>query len=305
MPAINYANQYAQALAQAYPYTLYFGRLYTTENNGRYRMGENGKGVYIPRIKTSGRMDSDRDAIIQAKRNYDNSWEYKPLTHQRQWSTLVHPKDIDQTNEVASIQNITQVFNDEQKFPEMDAYCISQLYKLYTTKDSNDDEDVAKVADTTSLSEANILEVFDNMMANMDEERVPSAGRVLYCTTQAHKLLKRAEGITRQMSVQEGGDNVSRIINRLDEVEIVPVPSVLMKTAYDFAVGWAVGGAAKQINLFAVHPTAVITPVSYEFAQLDPPSAMTNGKYYYFEESHEDVFILNKRKGSLQFNVGE
>ena len=27
------------------------------------------------------------------------------------------------------------------------------------------------------------------------------------------------------------------------------------------------------------------------------------GKYIYFEESYEDVFILNKRKGALQFNV--
>ena len=77
-----------------------------------------------------------------------------------------------------------------------------------------------------------------------------------------------------------------------------------MMTAYDFDEGWAVDDEnAQQINMFLVHPTAVITPVSYEFAQLDAPSATTNGKYYYFEESFEDVFILNKRKGALQFNV--
>ena len=38
MNAINYATQYAQALAQAYPYVLNFGRLYATPNNGRYRV---------------------------------------------------------------------------------------------------------------------------------------------------------------------------------------------------------------------------------------------------------------------------
>ena len=105
------------------------------------------------------------------------------------------------------------------------------------------------------------------------------------------------------MSVQEGGSNVSRIINRLDEVEIVSVPTTLMKTEYDFEEGFEAKQSAKQINMFLVHPTAVITPVSYEFAQLDAPSATTNGKYYYFEESFEDVFILNMRKGALQFNV--
>ena len=133
MAAINYAAEYAQALAQAYPNVLHFGALYATENNGRYRMGENGKSVYIPRIKTSGRVDSNRDSLVQAKRNFDNSWELKPLTHQRQWNTLVHPMDIQQTNDVASIQNITQVFNETQKFPEMAAYLISQLYKLWTS----------------------------------------------------------------------------------------------------------------------------------------------------------------------------
>lgn len=303
MAAINYAAEYAQALAQAYPNVLHFGALYATENNGRYRMGENGKSVYIPRIKTSGRVDSNRDSLVQAKRNFDNSWELKPLTHQRQWNTLVHPMDIQQTNDVASIQNITQVFNQEQKFPEMDAYTVSTLYKLWSTKDVNDADDKAMEADTTKLSAENILGVFDDLMEKMDEALVPANGRILYVTSTAHKLLKQAEGIVREMSVQQGGSNVSRIINRLDEVEIVSVPTTLMKTAYNFTEGYDVADGAQQINMFLVHPTAVITPVSYEFAQLDAPSATTNGKYYYFEESFEDVFILNKRKGALQFNV--
>lgn len=117
MPTINYAAEYSRDLANAYPYVLNFGALYATPNNGRYRMGENGKTIYIPRLTTSGRVDSDRDTIAMATRNYDNSWEPKTLTHQRKWSTLVHPKDIDQTNMVASIANITQTFNETQKFP--------------------------------------------------------------------------------------------------------------------------------------------------------------------------------------------
>lgn len=124
MPSINYAEQYARELAQAYPYALNFGALYATPNNGRYRMGEDGKTIYIPNLSTTGRVAADRDTIATATRNYDNAWEPKTLSNQRKWSTLVHPKDIDQTNEVASIANITQTFNEEQKFPEMDAYCI-------------------------------------------------------------------------------------------------------------------------------------------------------------------------------------
>lgn len=295
MAGINYAAQYSRELAQAYPYVLNFGALYATPNNGRYRMGEDGKTVYIPTISTTGRVNSDRDTIAMAARNYDNAWEPKTLKNQRKWSTLVHPKDIDQTNEVASIKNITQVYNEDQKFPEMDAYCISTLYSLWTEQ--------GMTADTTELTVANVLAVFDKLMLNMDNSRVPANGRILYCTHEVKTLFKQAADFERNYNVQNGGSNVNRTVSRIDEVEVIGVPATLMKTIYDFTVGWAVGEGAQQINMFLVHPTAVITPVSYELSQLDPPSAITEGKYIYFEESHEDVFILNKRKDALQFNV--
>lgn len=295
MAAINYAAQYARELAQAYPYALNFGALYATPNNGRFRMGEDGKTVYIPNLSTTGRVAADRDTIATATRNYDNAWEPKVLSNQRKWSTLVHPKDIDQTNEVASIANITQVFNEEQKFPEMDAYCISQLYALWTAQNHT--------ADATALTATNVLTVFDKLMLNMDNARVPANGRILYCTNEVKTLLKQASDLNRDFSVQAGGGDISRVVSRIDEVEVIGVPATLMKTAYTFTTGWAVKSDAKQINMLLVHPSAVITPVSYQFSQLDPPSAVTEGKYIYYEESFEDVFILNKKSDALQFNI--
>ena len=295
MPAINYAAQYSAALANAFPYVLNFGALYATPNNGRYRMGEDGKTVYIPNLSTTGRVAADRDTIAMATRNYDNAWEPKVLTNQRKWSTLVHPKDIDQTNTVASIQNITQTFNETQKFPEMDAYCVSTLYQLWTAQ--------GKTPDTTVLSTANVLAVFDALMLKMDNARVPANGRILYCTNEVKTMLKEATGITRNWDVQNGGANIDRVVNRLDEVQVIGVPATLMKTEYDFTTGWTVLDGADQINMFLVHPTAVITPVSYQFSQLDPPSAVTEGKYIYYEESFEDVFILNQKADAIQYNV--
>lgn len=295
MSQINYAASYARELSQAYPYVLNFGALYATPNNGRYRMGADGKTIYIPSISTTGRVAADRDTIAQAARNYDNAWEPKTLSNQRKWSTLVHPADIDQTNEAASIANITQTFNNEQKFPEMDAYCVSTLFKLWKAPNHTPDE--------TVLSAANVLSVFDDMMLRMDNARVPANGRILYCTNEVKTMLKQATGLSRSFDVQSGNSAVKRAINRLDEVEIIGVPATLMKSAYDFTTGWKPAESAAQINMMLVHPSAVITPVSYQFSQLDPPSAVTQGKYLYYEESFEDVFILNKKSDALQFNI--
>lgn len=302
MANLNYAAQYSAALANAFPYVLNFGRLYATPNNGRYRMGEDGKTIYIPNLSTTGRVAADRDTIAQAARNYDNAWEPKTLTNQRKWSTLVHPKDIDQTNDVASISNITRTFNETQKFPEMDAYTISRLYSLWTTTDSSTGY-TGKTAITTALTTSNILDIFDQMMTNMDEARVPANGRILYVTSQVKAMLKKAVGLSRNFDVKTGGSAIDRTISRIEEVEIISVPSILMKSAYSFVSGWAPANGCSQINMLLVHPEAVITPVSYQFSKLDPPSALTQGKYFYYEESFEDVFILNKKADALQFHV--
>ena len=299
MPAhgvVNYATQYSRALAQAFPYVLNFGALYNTPNNNVYRW-VNAKTIEIPSISTTGRVDSDRDTIATAQRNYDNAWETKTLSNQRKWSTLVHPMDVDQTNLVTTITNITRVFNDEQKFPEMDAYCVSKIYQDWKA--------LGKVADTTAITTSNALAIFDTLMLNMDNDRVPVQGRILYVTNEVKYILKEAQTVVRNASVQNNNGTISRIVDRLDEVEVIGVAAPLMMTKYNFDQGWTPAANADQINMMLIHPTAVITPVSYTFSQLDEPSAGSEGKYIYFEESFEDVFILNKKAGAIQFNITE
>lgn len=292
MPALNYAQQYSQALAQAYPYVLHFAALRSTENDARYKWtGAN--TIQIPSLSTTGRVDADRDTIQTAARNYSNAWEPKTLANHRKWSTLVHPLDIDETNQVASIQNITKVFNEEQKFPEMDAYLVSKVYADWLA--------AGGAADTSALTADNVLTIFDNWMAVMDDKNVPATGRILYVTPAVRKLLKQASELSR--FIQNGDGAIKRTVHSLDDVNIESVPSALMKTAYDFTEGYAAGAGAKQINMLLAHPSAVITPEKYAFAQLDAPCATSEGKYVYFEESYDDVFVLEKRIDAIQFNT--
>lgn len=291
--SISYVTEYAQALDQAYPYVLHFGRLYQTPNNGRYRW-VNSRTIEIPTLKTTGRTDADRDEMGFAKRNHSNTWEAKTLSRQRSWETIVHPADIDQTNAVVTLNNIVSVYNNEQKFPEMDAYLISKLYADWTGAGMTPESEV--------LTADNILSVIDSMFEKQTEARVSPNGRVLYVTPHVNTLIKQAREIYRHL-VASGANTINRTVNAIDNVAIEEVPSELMKTAYDFTEGWTVGVSAKQINMLLVDPMAVITPVSYETARIDPPSAGSKGKYVYYEESHEDVFILNNKKAGLIFHA--
>ena len=295
MAAVNYAESYERALAQAYPNVLNFGELYNVANNQVYKFVDS-KTIHIPSISVSGRKNVNRDAIDgNFQRNVDNSFETKTLTFYREWSTSIDPADVLDTNMILTIQNATKVFNEEQKFPEKDAYTISKIYADWVAE--------GKTADTTELTVDNVLLVFDKLMEAMDEALVPSNGRLLYVTPAVKTLLKQASQIGLSRSVQSGANTINRVVDRLDEIKLITVPSFLMKTAYDFTTGFAPSASAKQVNLFLVHPSAILTPNKYAFVGMEAPAAGTKGDYIYYEKEYADVFILNNRTGAIAFNV--
>lgn len=296
MATVNYAESYERALAQAYPNVLNFGELYNVANNQTYKFVD-AKTIHIPSISVTGRKNVNRDAIDgQFQRNVDNDYETKTLSFYREWSTSIDPADVMDTNMVLTIQNATKVFNETQKFPEKDAYTISKIYTDWVTE--------GKTADTTVLTVDNVLAVFDKLMEDMDEALVPSTGRLLYVTPAVKTLLKQAANITLYKDVAAQA-NINRVVDRLDEVKLITVPSFLMKTAYDFGTGFAPAAGAKQINLFLVHPSAILTPSKYAFVGMEAPAAGTKGDYIYYEKEYADVFILNNRTGAIAFNIGE
>ena len=297
MAAVNYAESYERALAQAYPNVLNFGELYNVANNQTYKFVDS-KTIHIPSISVTGRKNVNRDSIDGTfQRNVDNSFETKTLTFYREWSTSIDPADVLDTNMILTIQNATQVFNETQKFPEKDAYTISKIYADWVAE--------GKTADTTELTVDNVLLVFDKLMEAMDEALVPSMGRILYVTPAVKTLLKQASQIGLSRSVQSGANTINRVVDRLDEIKLISVPSFLMKTAYDFTTGFEPSSTAKQINLFLVHPSAILTPSKYAFVGMEAPAAGTKGDYIYYEKEYSDVFILNNRTGAIAFNISD
>jgi hypothetical protein len=288
---VNYAAEYSRALSNAYPYLSYFGAIWGSNNSNIYKPGI-GKTMYIPSMTVKGSRAVNRDQITGA---FDRNWnnELTPVTLQmdREWDTLVDPMDIDETNDVATIANITKTFNELQKIPEMDAFLAAKLASFVTTPD------------TTTLTAANILEKWDGYLAAMTDARVNRDRVEAYMTPAVYKLLKEAAGITRFVSTDEGYRGIDRNVARLDGVRITEVPSDIMKTAFDFTEGFAPAETAKGINLILVDPMAVAAPVKYETSMMSAPTAQSKGKYLYYERYYYGAFAMPNRAAGIVANV--
>lgn len=292
---VNYAAEYARELANAYPYLSYFGELWNGPNSTRYKP-VNGKTIMIPSMTTSGARAVDRDQIDGTfKRNWNNEWQPRTMQMDREWATLVDPMDIQETNMVATIANITRNFNEFQKVPEMDAYAAQAVAAAAQGFGS---------VDTTALTAENILTTWDGYIAYMTDQRVNRDQIIAYMTPNAYKFLKEAAGITRFIQADTGIRNVDRNVGRLDGVRIKEVPADIMQTAFDFTEGWQATSGARQINMLLVNPNSVCAPIVYDTSMMSAPTAQSKGKWLYYERYYYDVFALNQRLPGIFANIG-
>ena len=292
---INYAKQYGRELANAYPYLSHYGDLWNAGESQRFKP-LTGKTVYIPSMSTTGARAANRASIDGTfNRNFSLDWEAHELSMDREWDTLIDPLDIMETNEVATIANVTRTFNEFQKVPEQDAYMSSKLAGFARTSGS---------IDSTSITSANILTQWDSALAFMTDQRV-NRDRVRCKVTPAiYKLLKEATGLTRFVEVTAGIRNVDRNVAKLDGVLIEEIPSDMMKTAYSFTEGWAVASGAGQIGMILYDSMSIAAPIVYDTAMISAPSAQSKGKYLYYERYYYDVFCLAQRQAGVFAFVG-
>lgn len=208
------------------------------------------------------------------------------------------PADIDETNTVLSIANITRAFNIQEKMPEQDRFMFSKLYQQKEELDEGDG------INTDTLSAENILSVFDDLMTEFDEARVPMQGRMLYVTPAVNTILKQADALNRTIVLSDPG-NITRTVHSLDEVTIKVVPSDLMQTKYDFTEGSKLVDDAKQIEMLLIQNGVQIAPEKYSFVGFDEPTAANSGNALYYEQSYNDVLLLKNKTAGLAMVVSD
>ena len=296
MAVYDYAEQFTRHLAQMWTRELVSYDLNQSNQGIKFL---NAQTIKIPRMSLSGYKDHNRNAMGFNTGTLSNDWEPKKLAHDRDIEIPIDPMDIDETNLVLEIANIQNVFEKEQAIPEKDSYRFSKLYaeaKAYKSQGA--------VIDNTVLTEANILEWFDEQMAIMDDKAVPEEGRILYVTPTIRKILKSADGITRAINAGAAGV-IDRRVHGLDNVNIKVVPSARFKTAYNFTNGCVPADSAKQINMMLVHPECVISRDKYAYMKVFTPGtdSRTADKYIYQNRYYTDTFLIERKSCGIAINA--
>lgn len=260
----------------------------------------NAQTIKLPSITVSGYKDHNRGNMGFNTGTISNEWEPKKLTHDRDIEFALDPMDIDETNLVLEVGNIQSVFETEQAIPERDSYRYSKLYSEAKTYASN-----GAIVDNTTLTTANILDWFDTQMEKMDDAGVPTEGRMLFVTPAINKMLKQAEGLTRNMDVNSNNGKIDRRVYSLDDVKIIKVPSSRMKTKYDFTNGCVATGDAKQINIILIHPSCQVTRSKYAYMKLFTPGtdSRTADKYVYQAREYGDTFLIKNKACGIVINA--
>lgn len=292
MPAINYAERFERQIEQQFARELTSANIAT---NNRYRFID-AQTIRIPTVELSGYKDHARDGS-KNRGTVGNTYQAMSLTHDRDIEFFVDDMDVDETNQVLSAANITAVFNNEQAIPETDAFRYSKVYAEFVAK--------AGVVNTTVLTVANILSIFDKMMEDMDDAGVPQSGRILKVTPTVYTMIKNAEGLQRTLDMGSGAKGINRNVRSLDEVTIDTVPSDRMKTAYDFTEGFVPAVGAKQINMILCHPSGLLAPMKVRDIYLwnkgqTPESAFG---YLYQNRSFQDLFVIKAKKDAIAINA--
>lgn len=297
MAVYSYAEQFERELQQKYAREL---TSYALEQSNPGVKFINAQTIKLPKITVSGYKDHNRSSMGFNTGTIANDWEPKKLTHDRDIEFALDPMDIDETNLTLEMANIQNVFETEQAIPEKDSYRYSKLYAEAKTYAAN-----GAIIDNTVLTTTNILDWFDTQMEKMDDAGVPSEGRILYVTPAINKLLKNAQGLTRNIDVNSNNGNIDRRVYSLDDVTIVKVPSARFKTKYDFTNGCVPATDAKQINMILIHPSCQVTRSKYSYIKVFTPGtdSRTADKYVFQNRNFGDTFLIQNKACGIAINA--
>lgn len=221
------------------------------------------------------------------------------LYHDRDIEFLVDVADVDETNQVATIQNISQRFIDTQANPEMDAEFFS---KVATTAIENDLH-VGYAAD--SWTKANVYERLKGMLKAGKLRAYKQRGSlIMYIRSDIMDLLEQAENFQRKIEMTQVADGGMGLETRVTEIDGVPLMEVIdderFYTSFDFDPangGFEPDDDARKLTVLIASTEMVKKVPKISSIYFFAPGQHTEGDgYLYQNRSYSGTFVFPNGK---------
>lgn len=252
-----------------------------------YKTSMQGLGNYS---RNSGFVDGD----------VTGNWETLTLTQDRGRSFMVDAMDDEETIGMA-FGTLVGEFMRTQAVPETDAYTFAKLAGATGISSAN--------ADIT-VGTTDIPALIDAAELKMNEDEVPTEGRILFISETAYAGLRSK--VTRE--VMDGDTNVNNHILMYNDMRIVRVPQgrfftkiTLKSGASGQTDGGYVGTASTgyKINFMIVHPSAVWKCVKHVVPRIFTPAENQKADAYMFQyRQYYDCGVYENKAAGIYLHRG-
>lgn len=261
------------------------------------------KIVSIPSFEFVGLADYDRDEGFNRSAMNVTRQTYT-LTKDRARSITVDRMDMDEAGVAGLAGKIMGEFVRTKVVPECDAYILSKIYGVASSKSHKTLFDASKSALTQFLAQANAI----NANNGYGEELVAFVDSTMWAAIMADALTK---GMISIDSFKAGNINVE--VKKINDVIIIPVADARMKSAYTFADGKTTAGAndpaeggftaaedAESIRMLILPKDGASVIKKTEKMRVFTPDQNQDADAYKFDyRIYYDAFVKNSQVGNI------
>lgn len=240
--SINYADIFSSSIDQALVATLTSGFMEADAGDVQY---EGGATMKLATISTPG-LGAYNRATGYPSGAVTVAWNSYTFDQDRAIQLNLDKFDVDETNFVATVANALKVVREEDTDPEIDAYRYSAVYQKVLAK---------SVAATPAPMEAYtpaVGTVLTKIQADMDKVQDlvgETAPLVCYISRPVFGLLRNSTELAKQLQVLELDKNgIHTKVYGIDDMPLIPVPSLRMRSEYTFQDGDSNYGFAAKTN---------------------------------------------------------
>lgn len=289
---INHAEKYERELLQTFIDNSYVAPFVSTNVNWL-----DAKTFHFTSLATKGYGNHALTGGWNRKEIVETDHPYT-LTQDRDVEFFLDKREVDESNQTATVQNVSNQFEMTQATPEKDAYFFSKIVK--EAKD-------AGLVSTTARNQYTVANIFTKIVEFIGKvKRYRNKGLVVYLDTDLMDLLSMSNELSKSIDVTTIAANDGKAIQtRITSINGTPIIEVLdndrFYSEFDFDDGFEPAEGSVKINMLAATPltTKMVPKINsiYFFA----PGEHTDGDgYLYQNRAFYDTFVFpNGKDGEI------